>query len=164
MFVWRRKVVRRVTPDPDHFSAAGSCLRALTDVSVFSVAASVCFSPGIASRLSARIYTAKARRPRLCAAPPSSMGNFLDTPITEKETEVGEDESKGFCYGCAHGDSGRAAPWGWPLPTPRTLTPHAAPLAQALRDARVALAHGGRSHPHAHPLSRATTFITLWDL
>lgn len=27
------------------------------------------------------------------------MGNFLDTPITEKETEVGEDESKGFCYG-----------------------------------------------------------------
>ena len=46
------------------------------------------------------------------------MGNFLDTPITEKETEVGEDESKGFCYGCAHGDSGRAAPWRWPLPTP----------------------------------------------
>jgi len=27
------------------------------------------------------------------------MGNFLDTPITDKETEVGEDESKGFCYG-----------------------------------------------------------------
>ena len=27
------------------------------------------------------------------------MGNFLDTPITEKETEVGEDQSKGFCYG-----------------------------------------------------------------
>ena len=46
------------------------------------------------------------------------MGNFLDTPITEKETEVGEDESKGVCYGCAHGDSGRAAPWRWPLPTP----------------------------------------------
>ena len=29
------------------------------------------------------------------------MGNFLDTPITDKETEVGEDENKGFCYGCA---------------------------------------------------------------
>jgi len=27
------------------------------------------------------------------------MGNFLDTPITDKETEVGEDTSKGFCYG-----------------------------------------------------------------
>ena len=52
------------------------------------------------------------------AAPPSSMGNFLDTPITEKETEVGEDESKGVCYGCARGDSRCAAPWRWPLPTP----------------------------------------------
>jgi len=55
-------------------------------------------------------------------------------------------------------------PGAGPCPPLRTLTPHAAPLAQALRDARVALAHGGRSHPHAHPLSRATTFITLWDL
>jgi len=27
------------------------------------------------------------------------MGNFLDTPITDKETEVGEDASKGMCYG-----------------------------------------------------------------
>ena len=30
------------------------------------------------------------------------MGNFLDTPITDKETQVGEDESKGFCFGCVH--------------------------------------------------------------
>ena len=27
------------------------------------------------------------------------MGNFLDTPITEKETEVGEDAAKGLKYG-----------------------------------------------------------------
>lgn len=27
------------------------------------------------------------------------MGNFLDTPITDKDTEVGEDASKGMCYG-----------------------------------------------------------------
>ena len=29
--------------------------------------------------------------------------------VTDKETEVGEDESKGFCYGCGHGDSELAA-------------------------------------------------------
>ena len=27
------------------------------------------------------------------------MGNFLDTPITTKETEVGEDQSKSMTYG-----------------------------------------------------------------
>ena len=27
------------------------------------------------------------------------MGNFLDTPIIDKETDVGEDESKGLKYG-----------------------------------------------------------------
>jgi serine/threonine protein phosphatase PrpC len=27
------------------------------------------------------------------------MGNFLDTPITDKDTEIGEDEGKGMCYG-----------------------------------------------------------------
>lgn len=27
------------------------------------------------------------------------MGNFLDTPITDKDTEVGEDADKGMCYG-----------------------------------------------------------------
>ena len=71
----------------------------------------------IACALLERIYTASAA-PTPGAAPPSSMGNFLDTPITEKETEVGEDESKGVCYGCARGDSRCAAPWRWPLPTP----------------------------------------------
>ena len=27
------------------------------------------------------------------------MGNFLDTPITEKETEVGDEKSVGLSYG-----------------------------------------------------------------
>ena len=31
----------------------------------------------------------------------SAMGNFLDTPITDKETEVGSDPEKGMSYGCA---------------------------------------------------------------
>eukprot|EP00964_Phaeocystis_antarctica_P086351 scaffold54672_cov62-Phaeocystis_antarctica.AAC.4 len=45
---------------------------------------------------------------------------------------------------------------------PCTLTPRPW-LVQALRDARLALAHGGRSHPASHAVAGATTLITLWD-
>ena len=43
------------------------------------------------------------------------------------------------------------------------LHPHAAPLEQSLRDARLARPHGGRSHSTPHAVPGATTLITLWD-